>query len=296
MTTRSKNRHPGWESSGWWNRTTLSYFEPLLHFGSLELKEGNWEEAVWLGLGNERLCVVNYRTKEGLVQKRMKASDVISEVSADIGLGWVSPSDQEERIITAIQETILEEKRAMPKIFGQEPKIQLARQLQSRVKQVLDSIVAKTVAVERQREDKEGIAWTERSKENDVVFRLIGHPSDYTRLPWHCTHFAEYEEIVRMIRNEFGMPDTRHAVIHATGFLCFDDEGEDAARTLSWILMGLLDVVFNHEKAILKKCLFCEKYFFHPTSRPKKFCSRHCRYDHRNKSVGRDLSTSRPSH
>lgn len=80
-----------------------------------------------------------------------------------------------------------------------------------------------------------------------------------------------------MIRNEFGMPDTRHAVIHGTGFLCFDDEGEDAARTLSWNLIGLVDVVFNLEKAILRKCLFCEKYLFHLTHRPKKYCSDHCR-------------------
>lgn len=292
MTTRSKDGQQGWESSGWWNRTPLSYFEPLLHFGSLELSEGNWEEAVWLGLGNEGFCVVSYRTKGGLVQKRMKASDVMSEVSTGLGLGWAFPSDQEERFITAIEETILEEKRAMPKIFGQEPTLQLTRQLQSNVRQILDSIVAKAVAVERQRKGREGLTWIERSKEKDVGFRLTRGPSDYMRLPWHCTHFAEHEEIIQMIRNGFGMSDTRHAVIHNTGFLCFDDEGEDAARTLSWMLMGLVDVVFNHEKAILKKCLFCEKYFFHPTSRPKKFCSRHCRYDHRNKGIGRNLSTS----
>jgi len=149
------------------------------------------------------------------------------------------------------------------------------------VKQILDSIVAKTNLVERQREGKEGIAWIERSKENDVVFRLTGHQSDYTSLPWHCAYFVEHEEIMQMIRNEFGMPDTRQALIHGIGFLCFDDEGEDAARTLSWNLIGLVDVVFNHEKAILKKC-HCERYFFHPRFGSKKFCSDRCRSNYHN--------------
>ena len=36
-----------------------------------------------------------------------------------------------------------------------------------------------------------------------------------------------------MIRDEFGMSDTRHAVIHGTGFLCFDDEGEDVSQNFN---------------------------------------------------------------
>ena len=79
---------------------------------------------------------------------------------------------------------ITEVKQVIPTIFEQEATLQLAKQLRGKVKQILDSIVAKTDAVERQRAGKEGISWIERSKENDVVFRLTGHPSDYTRLPW----------------------------------------------------------------------------------------------------------------
>ena len=136
--------------------------------------------------------------------------------------------------------------------------------------------------MERQRGGEEEIAWIERSKEKDVAFRLTGHPSDYAKLPWHCTHFAEYEEIMQMIRSEFGMLDTRQGVVHSTGFLFFDDEGEDAGRTLSWALIGLVDVVFNREKAILKKCPSCEGYFFHPTFRSKKFCSKCCHDNYHN--------------
>jgi hypothetical protein len=87
---------------------------------------------------------------------------------------------------------------------------------------------------------------------------------------------------MEMIRNEFGMPDTRHAMIHSAGFLCFDDEGEDAARTLSWNLIGLVDVVFKHEKAILKKCPSCEGCFFHPAFRSKTYCSERCRHNYHN--------------
>ena len=258
MKKRSRKKQSGWESLSWWAHVPLSYFEPLTCFASQEIDETNWKEAIWQALGRERFSDVTYRTKDVPVQKRMWASDVIPD------------------------EAIIEVKQVIPTILGQEATLQLAKQLLVKVKQILDSIVAKTHAVERQREGKEGIAWIERSKEKDVVFRLTGHPSDYTRLPWHCTHFAEHEEIIQMIRNEFGMSDTRHAVIHSTGFLCFDDEGEDAARTLAWMLIGLADVIFNHEKAILKKCLSCEKHFFHLTARPKKFCSDHCRYNHHN--------------
>ena len=254
----SRKKQSGWEVSSWWTHVPLSYFEPLTCFASQEIDEANWKEAIWQALGREKCSDVTYRTKDGSVQKRMWATDVIPDGA------------------------ITEVKHVIPTIFGQEAIRQLAKQLRRKVNQVLDSIVAKTHAVERQREGKEGIAWIERSKEKDVVFRLTGHPSNYTSLPWYCTHFAEHEEIIRMIRNEFGMPDTRHAVIHSTGFLCFNDEGEDAARTLAWMLIGLADVIFNREKAILKKCLCCEKYFFHLTSRPKKFCSNHCKNKHHN--------------
>ena len=253
MNKRSRKKKSGWETSSWWARTPLNYFEPLICFASQEIDEANWKEAIWQALGREKFSDVTYRTNDGFVQKRMWTVDI-------------SPD-----------KAITEVKQVIPTIFEQEATLQLAKQLRGKVKQILDSIVAKTDAVERQRAGKEGISWIERSKENDVVFRLTGHPSDYTRLPWQCTHFAEYEEIVRMIRNEFRMPDTRHAVIHGTGFLCFDDEGEDAARTLSWNLTGLVDVVFNHENAILKKCRCCEKYLFHLTYRPKKYCSEPCR-------------------
>jgi hypothetical protein len=238
----------------------VSYFEPSLSFASQEIDEANWKEAIWQALGREKFSDVTYRTNDGFVQKRMWAADISTD------------------------KAITEIKRVIPTIFGHEATLQLAKQLRGRVKQILDSIVAKTAAVERQRGGKKGIAWIERSKENDVVFRLTGHQSDYTSLPWHCTHFVEHEETMEMIRSEFGMLDTRHAVIYGTGFLCFDDEGEDAARTLSWNLIGLIDVAFNHEKAILRKCLCCEKYLFHLTYRPKKYCSDPCRYKlHNNK-------------
>ena len=253
MNKRSRKKKSSWETSSWWAHTPLSYFEPLICFASQELDEANWKEAIWQALGMEKFSDVTYRTKDGSIQKRMWAADI-------------SPD-----------KAITEVKRVIPTIFGQEGTLQLAKQLRGKVRQILDFIVAKTDAVERQRGGKERIVWIERSKESDVVFRLTGEPTDYMRLPWYCTHFAEHEEIIRMIRDEFGMSDTRHAVIHGTGFLCFEDEGEEAARTLTWILIGLADVIFNHEKAILKKCLCCEKYLFHLTYRPKKYCSDPCR-------------------
>jgi hypothetical protein len=258
MNKRSRKKQSSWESSSWWAHTPVRYFEPLICFASQEIDEANWKEAIWQALGREKFSDVTYRTNDGRVHKRIWAADI-------------SPD-----------EAITEVKRVIPTIFGQEATLQLAKQLRGRVTQILDFIVAKTAAVERQRGGKEGIAWIERSKENDVVFRLTGEPTGYMSLPWHCTHFAEHEEIVRMIRDEFGMSDTRYAVIHNTGFLCFDDEGKDAARTLSWALIGLVDGVFNREKAILKKCLSCEGYFFHPTFRPKKFCSKRCHDNYHN--------------
>ena len=253
MNKRSRKKKSDWESFSWWAHTPLSYFEPLICFASQEINEANWKEAIWQALGREKCSDVTYRTNDGFVQKRMWAADI-------------SP----DKAITEVAQVI-------PATFEREATLELAKQLRKKTRQTLDSIVAKTDSVERQREGEEGIAWIERSKESDITFRLTGHPSDYTKLPWQGTHLAEHEEIIQMIQSEFETSDTRHGVVHSTGLLCFGDEGEDAARTLSWALMGLVDVVFNHEKALLKKCRCCEKYLFHLTYRPKKYCSEPCR-------------------
>jgi hypothetical protein len=137
MNKRSRKKQSSWESSSWWARTPLSYFEPLICFASQEIDEANWKKAIWQALGSEKLSDVTYRTKDGSVQRRMWAADI-------------SPD-----------ETITEVKRVIPTIFRQEATLQLAKQLRGKVKQILDSIVAKTAAVERQRGGKEGIAWIE---------------------------------------------------------------------------------------------------------------------------------------
>lgn len=147
---------------------------------------------------------------------------------------------------------------------------------------MLDCIIAKTDLVDRQRGGKEGTSWVERLKARDVGCKLTGQLADFTGQPWAISHFEEEREITEMIKTLFSASDTRRAVIHSTGFVCFDDEGEDAARTLSWMLFELLDVVFQRERSILRKCRYCERYFFHETLKIRKFCSERCRYDANN--------------
>ena len=250
------NKKKSWRiSSGWWANARPHDFDALLNFANTQLQERNWADALWHAMGREKICTVTYFTNEGAVKKKMFAADVDSE-------------DAKTEI-----------KNDLPKISGGDASFQLAQQLQGKVKQVLDGIVVKADLVDRQRSGKEGTAWVEQLKTRDVGYKLTGQLSDYSNQPWDFSHSEDHDEIMKMIRKEFGSPETRRAVIHSTGFLHFDDEGEDAARTLSWMLTGLVDVVFQYERPILKKCQWCGRYFFHETLKRRKFCSDLCRYD-----------------
>jgi hypothetical protein len=254
-----------------------------LTFANTQLQEGNWADALWHAMGREKFCTVTYKTNEGPVKKRMWAADVYSNVSADIGLPWAFKTEDEEKVTRKIEEAITEITHDLPKISGGEASFESTQQLQCKVIQVLDCIIAKTHLVDRQRNGQEGTEWLERLKTRDLGYKMTGQPMDYWNLPWDCSHAEDYDEILKLIRKELGASETRRAVIHSIGFLCFDDEGEDATRTLSWMLTGLADVVFQQERPVLRKCQWCGRYFFHKSRKLKKFCSDLCRYDSYNK-------------
>jgi len=254
-----------------------------LTFAITQLQEENWEDALWHAMGREKFCTVTYLTKDGPVEKTMWDADVMSNVSMDIGLGWAFKAEDTEKVIRRVEEAITEIKQAIPNISGSAASFELARQLQGKVKQVLDCIIAKTDLVDRQRSGKEEAAWVERLKLRDVGYKLTGQLSDYLDLPWDVSHFEDHRGIMEMVRKEFNVSDTRRAVVNSDGFLFFDDEGEDAARTLSWMLTGLVEIVFQRERPLLRKCQWCEHYFFHETLKRRKFCSDFCRYDCYNK-------------
>lgn len=256
---KDNKRKLHWEHCGWWARTSLRDFAPLFAFANQNIDENNWADAIWQALGRERLCLVT--SKVNKQPMRIFASDVADQEDFD----KVTPH--------------------LPKIARQEATLALVTKLQAKVRQILDCIIAKISLVARQRSGKDDTAWVEQARENDLVFKLTGEESDYWSLPWASSHFEDYREILLLIQKEFDASGTRKAIIHSTGFLFFDDEGEDACRTLSWLLMGLVDVVFERERAVLKKCHWCEKYFVHETLKRKEFCSNRCRYDNRNKGT-----------
>lgn len=234
--------------------------------------------------GRSDLAWLLIQTDKGTFTERLWQSDIMGHVSEKIGLGWVFPAERKEEVVAKIEDAIKEVKPDLPEIFGEEPTFELVKGLQTKIKQVLDMVVAKASLVERQRSGVDDSSWVEQARKRDIGFRLTGRESDYSDLPWVVTHFKEeYQEILEKIRTEFNAPETRQAIISANGFLFFDDEGKDASRTLSWMQMGLLEVIFNNQRTFLKKCRFCEKYFFHKTRHNKKYCSDHCRYNDHNK-------------
>jgi len=273
-----------------WSHKHLTEFDSLLNFANTQQQEENWADALWYAMGREKFCTVTYLTKDGPVKKKMWAADVNSNVSIDIGLGWVFKAEDTEKVTRTVDEAITEIKHDLPKISGGEASFELVRQLHGKVKQVLDCIIAKTDLVDRQRSGKEGAAWVEQIKKRDVGYKLTGYLPDYSDMPWDFSHFDDYRGIKEMITKEFNVPDTRLAMVHSDGILCFDDEGEDATRILSWMLLGLVDVVFQRERSILRKCQWCQSYFFHETLKMRRFCSDLCRFDSYNKRQRREDS------
>lgn len=241
-------------------------------------------------MGSERACRVSYTTKEGVAKaERLRDADVMGHVAMNIGLGWVFLREEEQEVIRKIERAIGEVKLDLPKIFGQEPMLHLAKQLQVEVRKILDCMAEKAALVKQQRSGSDGFDWMKRAHEKDAVWKLTGHEGwDYQSLPWTATHFEEYREIQEMVEGGFGTPGIRKAVLTPEGSLFFEDEGVDAGVTISWMLYRFLDLIFENERAMLRKCQWCEKYFLHETLRPKKFCSDPCRYDYHNKGKRRD--------
>ncbi len=265
--------------SSWQTHKRPEDFDSLLTFANTKIQEGNWADALWRAMDKERFCTVTYFTRNGAIKQTMRAPDIMSNVSTDIGIGYSFKKEDSDKVTRTIEEAITEIKHELPKISAMEASFELTRQLQDKVKQVLDFIIAKTDLANRQREGKESTTWIERLKTRDVGYKMTGQLADLSDQPWAISHFEEEGEIIETIKKLFAASDTRRAVIHSSGFVCFDDEGDDAARTLSWVLLQLVDVVFQCERPILRKCQWCEKYFFHKTLKLKKFCSDLCRYD-----------------
>lgn len=285
MNKRSTKTRPEWArvEPDWRTHKRPSDFNPLLTFANTNIQEGSWADALWHAMDKERFCTVTYLTRNGAVKKTMRAPDIMRNVSTDIGIGWSFKNEDRDKVTRTIEEAITEIKHDLPKIFAMEASFELTRQLQDKVKQVLDCIIAKTDLVDRQRGGEEEITWGERLRRRDVGYKLTGQLTDLSDPPWGISHFEEEREIIETIKTLFGASDTRRAVIQSTGFVCFDDEGEDAARTLSWMLLGLADIVFQRQRPILRKCHCCENYFFHETLKMRKFCTDLCRYDSYNK-------------
>lgn len=279
------------ESTGWWGSRGLSHFDPLISFanegGDQGIPEERWRHALWEALGPERFSWVTYKTNEGVIKKeRIQEGEIASHVSMEVGEGWIFPADKEQEIKRAIDEAIIETEPDLPKISDQEPTFALVKQLQTKVRRLLDCIIEKISLVESQRSRPNGFDWRERVRKKDVGLKLTGHESaSYQGLPWNLTHFEESREMKETIQREFHVTDGRPAIVDSTGFLLFDDEGTNAAVTLAWMIYGLLHVAFKKERLILKKCRWCNQYFVHETRHKKQFCTDNCRYSDHNKGL-----------
>jgi len=269
--------------SDWRNHTRPENFDSLLTFANANIRKGDWADTLWHAMDKEQFCTITYLTCNGAVRKRMRASDIMTNVSTDIGIGGSFKKEDSDKVIRTLEEAITETIHDLPKISAMEASFELTLELQDKAKQVLDFIIAKTELVDRQREGKEGTTWVERLKTRDVGYKLTKQLVDPSGQPWGISHFEEERKIIEMIKTVFVASETRRAVIHSSGFVYFDDEGDDAARTLSWMLLQLVDAVFQYERRIVKKCQWCGKYFLHKTLKLKTFCSDLCRYDSYNK-------------
>ena len=285
MDRRTEKTRSTWvritQDQGTQNR--LRDFVPLLNFANAQLQVGNWTDALWQAMGQEKFCTVTYLTKDGPAKKRMWAGDVMSNVSGEINLGSVFAAENQEIVTRGIEQAITHIHNDLPKVAKANPSLEAATELQCKVKQVLDCMLAKSYLVHRQRRGADETSWVNRLQARDLTFRLTGQTENYSELPWQISHFEEAQEITEMIKTSFEVSDTRRAIIASTGFASFDDEGEDAERTLSWMLLKLEDVVFQRERSILRKCQWCQHYFFHETLKRRIFCSDLCRYDSYNK-------------
>ncbi len=265
-----KNKAIRRESMNWWTQTSLSTFEPLLSFANIDLRQENWRDAVWYAMGREKLVVMIHITSEGTVRRRDWACNIGDEQST---------SDRD------IQPEI-------PKIFGRDPTFELAKELQTKVRKILDLLLDTTDKIMSE------LCVCPPPPTPTLIDRKTGLPIEWSSLesqecslpnddnvipaPWTHSHWKAYHAVHELIESEFLQPDTREGIIHWTGFIHFKGEGEDAGRTLGWMLIGLAVVTFDREKAFVKKCLSCEKYFLHHTFRLKKFCLERCRSDYHN--------------
>lgn len=248
-----------WRGTGWWASTPLEHFDPLLSFASQEIQESHWENALWEAMGRERLCDVT--TNEG--QVKAYASDV-----------------------SATGERAVKIAPYIPRISGEPATFDRTQALKTKVKRVLNRLIKMANEVHQQRCGRGDNEWLERAAQRDVFFTLKRRGADYSILSWTATHFEERQEIQDTIRSDFNTPEFRSANVHCiSGFIEFDNEGEDAAITFAWMLTGLVDVVFREERPILRKCAYCETYFIHKTLKEKKFCSDPCRFNFHNKGI-----------
>ncbi len=261
MTERSrtsKNRNERWERIRLLPIPSLTLFKPIFEFANHShpnIDEGNCRNVLWQAMGKERLCVGTYLTPEGVIKKRTWATEFAGD------------------------DKVLELTPFIPAISKQEASAGAVEILRQKVKRALDFMISKIGSVTRQRSGMESAAWVKRTKEHNLNFKHFGLESDYLTLPWSATHLEEQNEVIDFVLREFDAQDSREAIIHRGDFLCFVDEGEDAARTLSWTLILLVDLVFERERAILKKCP-CDNFFVHETLKRRKYCKESCRFKH----------------
>ena len=261
MTERSrtsKNRKEKWERVRLLSLPSLTLFKPIFKFANHShpnIDEGNCRDVLWQAMGKERLCVGTYLTPDGVIKKRTWATEFAGD------------------------HTVQELTSFPPTISGQEATAVEVERLRQKVKRALDFIISKVGSVTRQRSGMESDAWVKRTKEHDLNSKHFGFESDYLTLPWSATHLEEQNEIIDFVLREFDAQDSREAIIHRGDFLCFVDEGEDGARTLSWTLILLVELVFERELAVLRKCQCCESFFVYEKRKARKFCKDSCRYN-----------------
>ena len=249
--------------SGWWDRTPLKEFGLVLSFANADISEGNFEALLWQVMGSERLYRVTVQGEERLcrpddlayvaMETLWGSNDTASRIS-HLPASWLPGRGfiPEADVIRAMNE--LAAVHFIPKLFGEPPTAYRALALRAKVRTILQLLVERAAA---------------RADRDDVLSELQG-----------------IQEMRNAIRRDFSFPDWRAAKVHAdAGFIEFDDHGEDAARTVAWMLAGLTEVAFREDRGSIKRCGFCEGYFIHSTLRRKEFCRDECRINFHNKGL-----------
>jgi len=115
-------------------------FKPLLEFANQDLTELNWQDQLFLIMGDEKSCYVTYQTAEKTNREKMLESDIGSNLQIEL-FGTAVVFDESESA-TRISEAIIDIEDILPEISGKPANLESTRKLKAELRGILNEIAA----------------------------------------------------------------------------------------------------------------------------------------------------------